>query len=71
MLIKGLPEAKPDMTPEAVASLLLYLGPEAPVAMSSSAVDLFGLCLGLPRTRMPMIHAQPILFPRNPKNKDQ
>lgn len=29
------------------------------------------LRLGLPRTRMPMIHAQPILFPRNPKNKDQ
>lgn len=42
MLSKGLPGAKPDMTPEAVASLLLYLSTEAPAAMSGSAVDLFG-----------------------------
>ncbi len=42
MLSKGLPGAKPDMTPEAVAWLLLYLGTEAPAAMRGSAVDLFG-----------------------------
>ena len=42
MLAKGLPGAKPDMTPEAVASLLLYLGTEAPEAMNGSAIDMFG-----------------------------
>ena len=42
MLSKGLPGAKPDLTPESVASLLLYLSTGAPAAMTGSAVDLFG-----------------------------
>jgi len=42
MLAKGLPGAKPDMAPEAVAALLLYLGTEAPDAMNGSAIDMFG-----------------------------
>jgi 3-oxoacyl-[acyl-carrier protein] reductase len=42
MLTKGLPGAKPDMTPEAVASLLLYLATEAPDAMNGSVIDMFG-----------------------------
>ena len=42
MLTKGLPGVKPDMAPEAVASLLLYLATGAPDAMNGSAVDMFG-----------------------------
>ncbi len=42
MLAKGLPGAKPDMAPDAVAALLLYLGTEAPDAMNGSAIDMFG-----------------------------
>ena len=42
MLAKGLPGAKPDMEPDAVAALLLYLGTEAPDAMNGSAIDMFG-----------------------------
>ena len=42
MLAKGLPGAKPDMAPDAVAALLLYLGTEAPDAMNGSALAMFG-----------------------------
>jgi len=42
MLTKGLPGAKPDMTPEDVASFLLYLGTAAPAALNGSALDMFG-----------------------------
>jgi 3-oxoacyl-[acyl-carrier protein] reductase len=42
MLRKGLPGAEPDMSPEAVASLILYLATEAPVAMTGTAIDMFG-----------------------------
>lgn len=42
MLRIGLPGAEPDMDPEAVASLLVYLALDAPAAMTGAAVDLFG-----------------------------
>ena len=42
MLAKGLPGAQPDMSPEAVAALLLYLGTQAPAAMNGSVIDMFG-----------------------------
>jgi 3-oxoacyl-[acyl-carrier protein] reductase len=42
MLQKGLPGAKPQMEPEAVANVILYLATEAPDAMTGAAVDVFG-----------------------------
>ncbi len=42
MLQKGLPGAAPDMEPEDVASVIVYLGTEAPEAMTGAAVDVFG-----------------------------
>jgi len=42
MLQKGLPGAAPDMEPEDVASVIVYLGTEAPDAMTGAAVDVFG-----------------------------
>jgi 3-oxoacyl-[acyl-carrier protein] reductase len=42
MLRRGLPGARPQMTPEDVASLILYLSTEAPAAMTGSAIDMFG-----------------------------
>ena len=42
MLQQGLPGASPDMEPEHVASVIVYLGTEAPDAMTGAAVDVFG-----------------------------
>ncbi len=42
MLRAGMPGAKPDMSPEDVAGVVLYLAAEAPVAMTGSCVDVFG-----------------------------
>jgi 3-oxoacyl-[acyl-carrier protein] reductase len=42
MLQQGLPGAKPDMEPEDVASVIVYLGTEAPDAMTGAALDVFG-----------------------------
>jgi 3-oxoacyl-[acyl-carrier protein] reductase len=42
MLEKGLPGAKPQMTPEAIAGTLLYLATRAPSAMTGAAIDVFG-----------------------------
>ncbi len=42
MLRKGLPGAEPDMSPETVASLLVYLALDAPAAMTGAAIDVFG-----------------------------
>jgi len=42
MLRAGLPGAKPDMSPEDVAGVVLYLAGEAPPALTGSCVDVFG-----------------------------
>ena len=42
MLQQGLPGATPDMEPKDVASVIVYLGTEAPDAMTGAAVDVFG-----------------------------
>jgi 3-oxoacyl-[acyl-carrier protein] reductase len=42
MLQRGLPGAKPDMEPEDVASVIVYLGCEAPDAMTGASIDVFG-----------------------------
>jgi len=42
MLARSLPGAKPQMDPEAVASLLLYLAADAPAALTGAAIDVFG-----------------------------
>ncbi len=42
MLQQGLPGAVSDMEPEDVASVIVYLGTEAPDAMAGAAVDVFG-----------------------------
>jgi hypothetical protein len=42
MLQKGLPGAKPQMTAEQVASLIVYLALDAPAAMTGAAIDMFG-----------------------------
>lgn len=42
MLRKGIPGAEPDMEPEDVASVVVYLATEAPSAMTGAAVDVFG-----------------------------
>jgi len=42
MLQAGLPGAKPDMSAEDVAGVVLYLAAEAPAAMTGSCVDVFG-----------------------------
>ena len=42
MLQQGLPGATPDMEPEDVAAVIVYLGTEAPDAMTGAAVDVFG-----------------------------
>jgi NAD(P)-dependent dehydrogenase (short-subunit alcohol dehydrogenase family) len=42
MLRAGQPGAKPDMTPEDVAGVVLYLAAEAPAALTGSCVDVFG-----------------------------
>jgi NAD(P)-dependent dehydrogenase (short-subunit alcohol dehydrogenase family) len=42
MLRKGLPGTEPQMSPEAVASFLLYLATDAPAALTGAAIDMFG-----------------------------
>jgi len=42
MLRAGLPGAKPDMSPEDVAGVVLYLAADAPPALTGSCVDVFG-----------------------------
>ena len=42
MLQIGMPGAKPDMSPEDVAGVVLYLAAEAPPALTGSCVDVFG-----------------------------
>lgn len=42
MLRKGLPGARPQMEPETVASVIVYLATEAPDAMTGAIVDVFG-----------------------------
>lgn len=42
MLRVGMPGAKPDMSPEDVAGVVLYLAAYAPAAMTGSCVDVFG-----------------------------
>lgn len=42
MLRAGLPGAKPDMSPEDVAGVVLYLAAQAPAALTGSCVDVFG-----------------------------
>jgi 3-oxoacyl-[acyl-carrier protein] reductase len=42
MLEQGIPGATPDMEPEDVAAVIVYLGTEAPEAMTGAAVDVFG-----------------------------
>ncbi len=42
MLQQGLPGATPDMEPEDVAAVIVYLATEAPDAMTGAAVDVFG-----------------------------
>jgi NAD(P)-dependent dehydrogenase (short-subunit alcohol dehydrogenase family) len=42
MLQAGLPGAKPDMSPDDVAGVVLYLAAEAPPALTGSCVDVFG-----------------------------
>jgi len=42
MLQAGLPGAKPDMSPEDVAGVVLYLAAGAPPALTGSCVDVFG-----------------------------
>jgi NAD(P)-dependent dehydrogenase (short-subunit alcohol dehydrogenase family) len=42
MLQAGLPGAKPDMSPEDVAGVVLYLAAEAPHVLTGSCVDVFG-----------------------------
>jgi 3-oxoacyl-[acyl-carrier protein] reductase len=42
MLRVGMPNAKPDMSPEDVAGVALYLAAYAPSALTGSCVDVFG-----------------------------
>jgi 3-oxoacyl-[acyl-carrier protein] reductase len=42
MLRAGLPDATPDMSPEDVAGVVLYLAAAAPIALTGSCVDVFG-----------------------------
>jgi hypothetical protein len=42
MLRQGRPGAEPDMSPEDVAGVVLYLATSAPSAMTGSCVDVFG-----------------------------
>ena len=42
MLEKGLPGATPDMEPEDVSNVIVYLAMDAPEAMTGAAVDVFG-----------------------------
>jgi NAD(P)-dependent dehydrogenase (short-subunit alcohol dehydrogenase family) len=42
MLRAGMPDARPDMSPEDVANVVIYLAAYAPPALTGSCVDVFG-----------------------------
>ncbi|HXU60122.1 MAG TPA: SDR family oxidoreductase, partial [Polyangia bacterium] len=42
MLRVGMPGAKPDMSPDDVANVIIYLAAYAPLALTGSCVDVFG-----------------------------
>jgi NAD(P)-dependent dehydrogenase (short-subunit alcohol dehydrogenase family) len=42
MLREGLPDARPDMTPDDIARTALFLACEAPEALTGSCIDVFG-----------------------------
>lgn len=42
MLREGLPDARPDMTPDDIARTALFLACEAPDALTGSCIDVFG-----------------------------
>lgn len=42
MLRKGLPDARPDMTPDDIARTALFLATDAPDALTGTCVDVFG-----------------------------
>jgi NAD(P)-dependent dehydrogenase (short-subunit alcohol dehydrogenase family) len=42
MLRVGMPGARPDMTPDDVAGVVLYLACDAPAALTGAAIDVFG-----------------------------
>ena len=42
MLRQGLPGAEPDMEPDDVSNVIVYLATDAPEAMTGAAVDVFG-----------------------------
>jgi NAD(P)-dependent dehydrogenase (short-subunit alcohol dehydrogenase family) len=42
MLRVGMPGARPDMTPDEIAGVVLYLAASAPSALTGSCVDVFG-----------------------------
>jgi 3-oxoacyl-[acyl-carrier protein] reductase len=42
MLRVGMPGAKPDMSPDDVANVIIYLAAHAPLALTGSCVDVFG-----------------------------
>lgn len=42
MLRVGMPGAKPDMSPDDVANVIIYLAASAPLALTGSCVDVFG-----------------------------
>jgi NAD(P)-dependent dehydrogenase (short-subunit alcohol dehydrogenase family) len=42
MLREGMPGARPDMTPQEIASVALYLAQDAPDALTGACIDVFG-----------------------------
>jgi NAD(P)-dependent dehydrogenase (short-subunit alcohol dehydrogenase family) len=42
MLREGLPDASPDMTPDDIASAVVFLARDAPAALTGSCIDVFG-----------------------------
>lgn len=42
MLRRGLPDARPDMTPEEIAETAMFLAADAPAALTGSCIDVFG-----------------------------
>lgn len=42
MLQIGLPDARPDMSPDDIARTVLFLAHEAPAALTGACIDVFG-----------------------------
>jgi NAD(P)-dependent dehydrogenase (short-subunit alcohol dehydrogenase family) len=42
MLREGLPDARPDMTPDDIARTVLFLATDAPAALTGTCIDVFG-----------------------------